>query len=207
MILCDSCGRPADPKHIRERIERLELATRFRSVHIRVLLIDAAPPARPEDYFYRAPSDRTADRSVRSVLSRAYFDRVVNCASSPRTSGMEIDEAALAEFQRQGLFLTHAVECPVENSAELSSVLKQAVPNLLKRVQLSYKPKFIALLSRELGELVPVLRSAWADRLILDGASPFVGAGAEVAGGSAGESSNLADPFSDRLAEAIRGLA
>jgi hypothetical protein len=85
----------------------------------------------------------------------------------------------------------------------LSSVLKQAVPNLLKRVELSYKPKFIALLSRDLGESVPALQSAWGDRLILDGASPFASAEFEASAVSAaGESSNSAD----RLAEGISRL-
>lgn len=205
MILCDSCGRPADPHHIRERIERLELATRFRPVHIRVLLIDATPPIRPEDYFYRAAHDRSANQSVGPVRfesARAYFDRLVNCAGSQQLSGMANEEAALAEFQRQGLFLAYAVECPVENLSGLSSILKQALPNMLKRVQLSYKPKFIVLLSRDLGELVPALQSAWGDRLILDGASPFAIGEPETAGASAGQSSNV----HDRLAEAIRRL-
>jgi hypothetical protein len=206
MILCDSCGRPADPQHIRERIERLELATRFRPVHIRALLIDAAPPLHAEDYFYRAPNgqstsgsaDRSVDGAARSEASRTYFNRILACAGSQRAT----EEVALGEFQRQGLFLTYAVECPVENSAELSSVLKQAAPNLVKRVQFSYKPKFIALLSRDLGELVPVLQSGWGDRLILDGASPFAGAESETSGVSPSQSSNSAD----RLAEAIRRL-
>ena len=196
MILCDSCGRPADPQHIRERIERLEVATRFRPVHIRVLLIDAALSPRPEDYFYRAATDR----SVRSESSRAYFDRLVHHAGPHPPSAAATEEAALAEFQRQGLFLTYAVECPVENSSELPAVLKQGVPNLLKRVQLSYKPKYIALLSRDLAELVPVLQSAWGDRLILDGASPFAAAKSEASGVNPGQASKSFD----RLAEAIR---
>jgi hypothetical protein len=198
MILCDSCGRPADRQHSRERIERLELATRFRPVHIRVLLIDAAPPTRMDDYFYRAAKDG----SVRFEASRAYFDRLVNCTGLERTSGVATEEAALAEFQRQGLFLAYAVECPVENLSGLSSVLKQAAPNLLKRVQLSYKPKFAALLSRDLMELAPSLKSAWGDRLILDGDSPFTSTEWEASGVSAGESPN----FPDRLAQAIARL-
>ena len=200
MILCDSCGRPADTNHIRERIERLELATRFRPVHIRVLLIDAAPPLRHEDYFYRVAKGQSA----RSEVSRAYFARLVNCVAAPRNPGIAMeDEAALAEFQRDGLFLTCAVECPIENSSELSAALKQAMPNLLKRVQLSYKPKYIALLSRNLDELLPGLRSAWGDRLILDGASAFAGAESKSSEAGAGQ---LPNP-PDRLAEAIKRLS
>ncbi len=162
-------------------------------MHIRVLLIDAAPPVRPDDYFYRTMHDRSTDRSadqpdgpVRFESASAYFDRLVNCAGSKQTPPIAIEEDALAEFQRQGLFLTYAVECPVENLSGLSSVLKQALPNLLKRVELSYKPKFIALLSRDLGELVPALQSAWGDRLILDGDSPFTSTEWEASGVSAG---------------------
>lgn len=51
MPVCDGCGVQADGDHIRRRIERLELATRFRPIHIHVLLVDAAPPSRLEDYF------------------------------------------------------------------------------------------------------------------------------------------------------------
>ncbi len=56
MPVCDGCGMQADDAHIRRRIERLELATRFRPIHIQALLIDAAPPSRSEDYFYRPPA-------------------------------------------------------------------------------------------------------------------------------------------------------
>ena len=76
MPICDGCGAQVDDAHIRRRIERLELATRFRPVHISVLLIDAAPPAPIEDYFYRA----TSDRSERSPASREYFDGLAKCA-------------------------------------------------------------------------------------------------------------------------------
>ncbi|HXU49163.1 MAG TPA: hypothetical protein VN727_08950, partial [Candidatus Binatia bacterium] len=37
---------------IRSRIERLEMATRYRPVHIQTLLIGTAPPERTEDYLY-----------------------------------------------------------------------------------------------------------------------------------------------------------
>ena len=86
MVVCDGCGAQADDAHIRARIERLELATRFRPIHIQVLLIDAAPPARPEDYFYAV----TKDRSIRSVDSRAYFDELMKCAGF--TSDLAIQE-------------------------------------------------------------------------------------------------------------------
>ncbi len=52
MPLCDGCGAMADAHHIRRRIERLEMATRYRPVHIRTLLVGTAPPESTEDYLY-----------------------------------------------------------------------------------------------------------------------------------------------------------
>src|ERR1700685_3227105 len=97
MPVCDSCGARVDDAHIRQRIERLELATRFRPVHISVLLIDAAPPARFEDYFYRA----TSEPSERSPESRAYFDELARTAGVGQVPVVS-EEAALTEFQRRG---------------------------------------------------------------------------------------------------------
>lgn len=59
MAICDGCGATADAEHIRRRIERLELATRFRPVHIQTLLIGDAPPLRDEEYVYSAEKEAT----------------------------------------------------------------------------------------------------------------------------------------------------
>ncbi len=170
MPVCDGCGAPVDDAHIRRRIERLELATRFRPVHISVLLIDAAPPDRAEDYFYRATTDSAADRSP---VSRAYFDALVRCAGVTPDRAMN-EEAALAEFQRRGLFLIGAIECAVENATEAQRTIARTAPALLRRVNVSYKPKSIALLSSPTAALVPVFQeNGWGDRLILDDGKPF----------------------------------
>jgi hypothetical protein len=169
MPICDGCGGQVDDPHIRQRIERLELATRFRPVHISVLLIDAAPPARVEDYFYRA----TNDRSERSPESRAYFDGLMRCAGAgPASSATE--EEALAEFQRQGYFLIGAIECAVKGDAELDKAIERAAPTILRRVKVSYKPKSVAFLSPHTEPLIAMFQANdWADRLILDHGRPF----------------------------------
>ncbi len=169
MIVCDGCGAYADDRHIRERIQRLELASRFRPIHIQVLLLDAAPPARREDYFYPAAKDRT----IRSAESLNYFDEITGC--SGKLSGSEIQEdSALESLQRRGLFLAHAFECQIQETLELASAVKLRTPTLLKRLQASYRPKFVALLSESLEVLIPVLQNAgWGDRLILDQGRPF----------------------------------
>lgn len=168
MALCDGCGAQADDAHIRRRIERLELATRFRPIHIQVLVLDVAPPPRPEDYFY-CPA---ADRSVRSLASRMYFDELAKCAGhAPDTVNNE--ESALAEFQRGGFFLAYAVECPIEEAGE--DALNRLGPEVVKRIQASYKPKFIAPLGDAMKQLIPLFElSGLQDRLILSGGGPFV---------------------------------
>lgn len=184
MTLCDGCGAPADDRHIRERIARLELATRFRPIHIKVLFLDAAPPARPEDYFYRAASDPSA----RSVASRAYFNELGICAGLTPGAGIQ-EDSVLADFQRHGFFLAHACECPIGSEAQLQDALRCLAPVVLRRIETSYKPRHIALLSSASRELVGVLRAAgFADRLILNGDGPF------------------SDAFGDRLSNVLAAL-
>jgi hypothetical protein len=167
--VCDGCGCEADAQHIRARIERLELATRFRPVHIQVLLIDAAPPERLEDYFYKeAPggSGRSSDHS-------RYCEELMQCAGTTPAGGQ--GESLPAEFQRRGFFLVHALECPVGNERLEEGVSRMAA-TMAKRVQYSYRPKHIALLSGSTQALVGALQeSGWGDRLILDDGRPFVG--------------------------------
>jgi hypothetical protein len=168
MPVCDGCCARVDDAHIRQRIERLELATRFRPLHISVLLIDAAPPARFEDYFYRAGAER-------SSASRAYFDALVGCAGvAPGSHTGMNEQAALAEFQRRGLFLIGAIECALENHPDPAQAIERAASAILRRVNVSYKPKSIALLSPRTQPLVQMFQeNGWASRLILNEGDPF----------------------------------
>ncbi len=168
MPVCDGCGRSVDEAHIRRRIERLERATRFRPIHISVLLIDSAPLDRPEDFFYALPNDRS-----RSTAGQAYFNGIAKLAGTAIDSS-HAPESVLAEFQRRGFFLASAVECPVDDSAELTAMVRRLAPTVLRRVQYSYKPKQIALVSQLTSALIDTFSAAgWRDRLILDNAAPF----------------------------------
>lgn len=169
MPVCDGCGAQVDDAHIRARIERLEMATRFRPIHIQVLILGVAPPARPEDYFYRAAEKGTE----RSVGARAFFDTMLKCTGED-PSRFATESEALAEFQRRGLFLTHVVECPEETEAEREAAVARCAPSLVKRIQFSYKPKFVAPIFSALHSIVPLLAAAgMAERLILDADQPF----------------------------------
>lgn len=137
MPTCDGCGAVVEAEHIRRRIERLELATRYRPVHIQTLLIGVAPPSRAKEDFYAS-----------------------------ETEG--------AELQRSGIFLVYAVECPLADGADSSEAVRRAAPTVVKRVQLSYKPKSVVLFSGATAELIPALLGAgFGERLILNDGAPF----------------------------------
>jgi hypothetical protein len=169
MPVCDGCGVQADDAHIRRRIERLELATRFRPIHIQVLLIDAAPPSRSEDYFYRS----AGKGEERSKNSRHYFDEIVKCSGFAPDSEMA-EESALSEFQHRGFYLAHTLECPIEPADALAAAIERAGPVLIRRIEKSYKPKYVALLSASLAKVIPLFeRSELRDRLLLNHGKPF----------------------------------
>jgi hypothetical protein len=171
MPVCDGCGAVVDDAHIRRRIERIEQATRFRPIHIHTLLIDAAPPADPVDFFYHVARNSGGDG--RSVAGRMYFIELAKLAGAK--PGVELtDEATLAEFQRRGFFLAHAVECPIAEE-QLTDAVRKLAPTVLLRVQTSYKPKHIALLSQPTEELIkPLCDADLGPRLIVDEDGPFV---------------------------------
>ncbi len=168
--LCDGCGQPAGDDHIARRIRRLELATRFRPVHILVLFLAEAPPPRLEDYFYFPSSDR-------SGLSRVLFDKLmqgVGIAEGPTNH----DQACLAEFQKRGFFLADCLECPVEEivpgvrertaRANPFELARRYGPAIVQRVQFSYKPRHIVLLSTRTRHVIPILQQAGLrDRVLL----------------------------------------
>jgi hypothetical protein len=168
MPLCDGCGAQVDEAHIRNRIERLEHATRFRPIHIQALFLAAAPPSQLEDDFYRA-----ATSTKRSAVSQMFFDEITK--SIGRKPGDTADEeATLTEFQRAGFYLAYAVECPIESPEQLAAAVTKLAPRVLLRVNTSYKPKFVAPISQELQPLIPLFQTnSWSDRLILHNAKSF----------------------------------
>lgn len=178
-ILCDGCGFPADDEHLRRRVEQLELATRFRPIHIGVLLVADAPPEARVDYFYLPASDRAA----RSNPARAFFDDLVEGCGVP-DAAEKSEEACLAEFQRGGFLLAYVVECPLAFPPDSSEEGKRAFDEealarrygatLVQRIRYSYKPRQILLLGAATRPLIPALRSArFGARLILDGDAPL----------------------------------
>ena len=168
MILCDGCGQPATPEHLAERVRRLELATRYRPIHIQVLFLAGAPASGIEDDFYSsAGANGSANDIHRTDLDR-FFEALQIVPAAVRSH-----EDSLAEFQRRGYYLTFAVECPCEMAVKSETVVERMASVVVKRIQLSYKPKCIVLLSSATQPLIRVLQDAGlGNRLVLSNGLP-----------------------------------
>lgn len=161
-LVCDGCGIPASPEHVEERIRRLELATKYRPIHIGVLFVTLAPAARLADDFYGPPE------------SREFFDPFLEALEIPllsdkagSESGARAGEARLAEFQRRGYYLVHLSECPLgEETERAAGAISRLGATLVRRIRYNYKPKGIAVLGCELTLLIDLLKSAGVDPLV-----------------------------------------
>jgi hypothetical protein len=161
LVICDSCGLPATSDHIRDRLARLELATRYRPVHISTLLVCAAAPQHIEDELY------ARERQSSSSESRTYLDSLLAAA------GVSLEKSPaeqLTEFQRLGFYLARLVECPLGTTRPPADLARRYGPTLVKRIQLSYKPRRIALLDPVPTGLPELLAAAgFGDALIKSG--------------------------------------
>ena len=165
VLPCDGCGQSASTAHIGRRLRRLEWTTRYRPVHIQTLLLCAASPREEDEFFY---SPGGAFRGGAATLLDV---------AGISAAGKTVD-AVHAEFQRAGFFLTHILECPLEDGAgggaELSALLAQRLPAVAVRIRRSLKPKRVVLISRA---VEPILGKIAALELgcplFLDGGKPF----------------------------------
>jgi hypothetical protein len=162
-LSCDGCGQPASPKHIARRLLRLEWTTRYRPVHIGTLLLGAVAPQNDSEFIY-SPADAW-DGEAKLLLSAA---------------GVTLEEksgaATLAEFQRRGFFLTHVLECPLEDGPgdRIPELVANRLRAVLTRIRRSLKPKRLAPISRCLEQFFPVLTSGELPcTLLLDREKPF----------------------------------
>lgn len=160
-ILCDSCGLPATPDHIRARMARLELATRHRPFHIGLLLICTAPPTNPADDLY------AWEQQSASEESRAYIKSLF------ASVGVTLEKSSaeqLLDLQRRGVYLARLVECSLPENESTATLAAKYGPTLIKRITYSYKPRQIALLSPVADGLADLLFAAgFTDKLAANG--------------------------------------
>jgi len=161
---CDGCGVTTPAAHIRRRIERLEMATRYRPIHMQTLFLALAPPDPMEDFFYSvAPPS-----AERSVAAKQWLAGVM--AQAGIAGAFSGDAAALAEFQRRNYYLAYVLECPVAEAYPgrdaaadhgiAGAIVRDHGAALLRRIQFSYRPKQIALVEPGIPELAETLRQS-----------------------------------------------
>jgi hypothetical protein len=162
-LRCDGCGRLASPEHIARRLQRLEWTTRYRPVHIGTLLLGAVAPQRDSEFLY-SPAGGW-DGEAKALLAAAGV-----------TPAGKSAEAALAEFQRAGLFLTYVLECPLDDGVgdDLQELIPNRLPAVRARIRRSLKPKRLVPISGTLEQFLPVLNSdELSCAIVLDHQKPF----------------------------------
>jgi hypothetical protein len=147
LLPCDGCGQLASAHHLTRRLHRLEWATRFRPIHVQVLLLSAAGPESDAEFLYHPESQFAGlPGQILSALGIA-------------TAGKSSEEVQ-GEFQKRGLVLASVLECPVEPEAGASALpelLDRHLPITLTRIRRSLKPKRALILSPELHAFLPQL--------------------------------------------------
>jgi hypothetical protein len=132
-------------------------------VHIGTLLLGAVAPQDDSAFIY-SPAGAW-DGEARMLLTTA---GVVQEGKSA--------EAILTEFQRRGFFLTHVLECPVEDGADsrIPELIGNRLPAVLTRIRRSLKPKRLVPISKWLEQFLPDLASGGLPcALLLDGEKAF----------------------------------
>src|SRR5689334_4986427 len=124
-LRCDGCGQAASPEHVARRLRRLEWTTRYRPIHIGMLLLGDAAPRSDSEFLY-APEGKFQGESG-SVLEAAGIHYREKSA-----------EEALSEFQRRGFLLAHVLECPVEAAGgqeETTNLLEERLEFVAARIR------------------------------------------------------------------------
>ncbi len=162
-LQCDGCGQAASPEHIAKRLQRLEWTTRFRPLHIGTLLLGAIAPRNDNEFVY-SPAGAW-DGEAKMLLAAAGL-----------TQEGKSGEAMLAEFQRRGFFLTHVLECPLEDGADgrIQALIANRLSASLTRIRRSLKPKRLVPISKWLEQFLPALTSGELPcAILLDHEKPF----------------------------------
>ncbi|MFI5059037.1 MAG: hypothetical protein ACHQLQ_12695 [Candidatus Acidiferrales bacterium] len=146
-------------------MQRLEWTTRFRPVHVSVLLVSAFPPEADSEFFYAAPGVFQGEAArLLEALDVPYLGKAA--------------DAVLSDFQRRGFLLVHAMDCPpnpeANNTAEIQILITARLSTLFTRVRRSLKPKRAVLISELLEPLVDRFSgSSLGCPVVLDNGRPF----------------------------------
>lgn len=164
-LICDGCGQPASSEHFARRLQRLEWSSRYRPVHMQALLISGVSPVTTEEFLYSPEGGYQGEAAqLLDALEIALKGRPA--------------DAVLTEFQKRGLFLTHALECPMEfglgGQVELATLLEIRFNDICAKIRRSLKPKRVVILSSAMRSIAGRFAAAnLACPVELDGGKPF----------------------------------
>jgi hypothetical protein len=164
-MLCDGCGQTASPQHLAMRLQRLEWTTRFRPVHINVLLLSGFPPQSDSEFLYAAPK-----------VFQGEAVRLLEALEVPYVG--KAPDGVLSDFQRRGFLLVHVMDCPPNpessNPDEIQILLGARLAALFTRVRRSLKPKRAVFISELLEPLVDRFsENNLGCPVVLDSGKPF----------------------------------
>jgi hypothetical protein len=140
---CDGCGQTAFPAHLARRLQRLEWTTRYRPVHIQVLLLGGIAADTDAAFLYFPEGNYQGEA--------AHLLEALRVSRAGRSA-----DAVLTDFQKGGFHLTHVLECPLEpgvSSADAQLLLERQLPTVIARIRRSLKPRRVVLFSTELATL------------------------------------------------------
>jgi|SRR5437879_5798843 len=161
-LMCDGCGQIAPAEHVARRLKRLEWATRYRPVHIHTLFLGAFSPRDDKDFLY-APNGEFHGEA-------ALLLEALRISTAGKT-----EDAVHSEFQRAGFFLTHILECPLEDDDEgQQAALKKRLAAVATRVRRSLKPRRVIAVTEALTPVVEdILAMDLGCPVLLDNGKPF----------------------------------
>jgi hypothetical protein len=175
---CDGCAQAASDEHTGKRLRRLEWATRFRPVHIKVLFLGGVVPRAETDFLYAGAGDEEASGwpgtfrgEGKQILLATGLGAMLERISVNRSE-------VLAEFQHRGYFLTHVLECPLESTADkgatLTELIASQLPVAMTRIRRSLKPRRVVVISQALNAIMPqIMQGALGAEILLDGEKAF----------------------------------
>jgi len=165
-LVCDGCGQAATAEHIARRLQRLEWTTRYRPVHVHTLLLGAFSPLRDEEFLYHSDGEFRGEA--------AQILEAVGISPAGKTR-----DAVHAEFQRAGFFLTHVLECPLEDEGNLQggiqAALKKRLAAVATRIRRSLKPKRVMAITEDLAVVLDdIVAMDLRCPVLLDHGKPFL---------------------------------
>ena len=178
ILRCDGCGQMASLEHIARRLRRLEWATRYRPVHIQTLLLGGVAPREDAEFLYAPGGDFRGE--AETLLRAVGIESGQPQTADPTTASPpgKAAEGIHAEFQAEGFFLTHILECPLGHSANVAAnagdLLRKHLPAMASRIRRSLKPKRVMLVTEMPEQVVhDILALDLGCEVILDDGKPF----------------------------------